>query len=290
MPCGRPDRGRRDRAPTACLAIMVGLTLAAAPRAGAAPPTADEILMAAERQRGLPRPHTFEATIAPESSLGAAADDDGRAPDDGVDPHPGLTAASAAVATHEAPAVTRVEVRSNGFAQQLVIVLEPSRGDAMLSTPDVVWVRPRRLHRLTRIPPELRMFSAASVGDVTAIDLIGTYTATLAEPADATRAPYRLNLTARRDVRYPRASYTIARDDFRPLQIDFMTASGKALKTVMYGAFARVFDRVIPTEVVVRDRVYHDASIVRLSDFRPLSPVDPVMFTPDYLLTLGDDT
>ena len=58
----------------------------------------------------------------------------------------------------------------------------------------------------------------------------------------------------------------------------------------MYGAFARVFDRVIPTEVVVRDRVYHDASIVRLSDFRPLSPVDPVMFTPDYLLTLGDDT
>ena len=138
------------------------------------------------------------------------------------------------------------------------------------------------------------MFSAASVGDVTAIDLIGTYTATLAEPADAaieaTRAPYRLNLTARRDVRYPRASYTIAHDDFRPLQIDFMTASGKALKTVMYGAFARVFDRVIPTEVVVRDRVYHDASIVRLSDFRPLSPVDPVMFTPDYLLTLGDDT
>jgi len=146
------------------------------------------------------------------------------------------------------------------------------------------------------------MFSAASVGDVTAIDLAGTYAATLADAGsatvadtaddavDATQASYRLDLTARRDVRYPRASYTIARDDFRPLRIDFMAASGKVLKTVTYGAFARVFDRVIPTEVVVRDQVHGDGSIVRLSDFRELSPVDPAMFTPDYLLTLSDDT
>ncbi len=237
MPCARPDVIRRPP-----LAVIAALALAMAPHAAAMTPSADEILIAAERQRGIPRPHTFAASIAPTS-------------DDGV---------------RGATSMTRVEVRSNGFAQQLVIVLEPSRGDAMLSTPDVVWVRPRRLHRLTRIPPELRMFSAASVGDVTAIDL--------------------LDLTARADVRYPRASYTIARDDFRPLQIDFEAASGKILKTVTYGAFTRVFDRVIPTELVVHDRVYRDASVVRLSDFRPLAPVDPAMFTPDYLLTLGDDT
>ncbi len=257
MPCARPDVIRRPP-----LAVIAALALAMAPHAAAMTPSADEILIAAERQRGIPRPHTFEASIAPTS------DDE----------------------TRGATSMTRVEVRSNGFAQQLVIVLEPSRGDAMLSTPDVVWVRPRRLHRLTRIPPELRMFSAASVGDVTAIDLVGTYVATLADGADPAPAPYRLDLTARADVRYPRASYTIARDDFRPLQIDFKTASGKILKTVTYGAFTRVFDRVIPTELVVHDRVYRDASVVRLSDFRPLAPVDPAMFTPDYLLTLGDDT
>jgi hypothetical protein len=280
MPCARPDVAR--------IAFVVALVLVAAPRAVAAAPSADEILIAAERQRGLGRPHIFAASIAPQSNVEAPADVDAVPRRDRVN---GTDTASAG---NRATAVTRVEVRSNGFAQQLVIVLEPSRGDAMLSTPDVVWLRPRRLHRLTRIPPELRMFSAASVGDVTAIDVVATYAATLADAADAAidaaRAPYRLDLTARRDVRYPRASYTIARDDLRPLQIDFMAASGKVLKTVTYGKFAHVFDRVIPTEVVVHDHVYRDGSIVRLSDFRTLSPVDPAMFTPDYLLTLGDDT
>jgi hypothetical protein len=255
MPCARPDPAATARV----AAVVLALAIAVAPRDVAAAPSADEILIAAERHRGLARPHTFDASIAPETTPEAA------------------------------PAVTRVEVRSNGFAQQLVIVLEPSRGDAMLSTPDVVWLRPRRLHRLTRIPPELRMFNGASVGDVTSIDLVGTYSATLAD-ADPPPAPYRLDLTARRDVRYPRASYTIARDDFRPLQIDFMAASGRVLKTVTYKRFAPVLDRVIPTELVVRDHVYRDGSIVQLSDFRVLSPVDPAMFTPDYLLTLGDDT
>jgi len=250
-------------AATAAFFALVATLGAGARRCGAAPPRPDEIFRAAERQRGLARPHTFLASIAAEPDTLAAAKD-------------------------RTPSVTRVEVRSNGFAQQLVLVLEPSRGDVLLSTPDVVWLRPRRLHRLTRLPPELRMFGGASVGDVTSIDLVGLYDAAL--DGDDSSGPYRLALSARGDTRYPRASYVIARGDLRPVQIDFMAASGKVLKTVAYAEFASILDRVIPTQLVVRDHVHHDASVVRLSDFHVLSPVDPAMFTPDYLLTIEDES
>ncbi|MBI3768540.1 MAG: outer membrane lipoprotein-sorting protein [Deltaproteobacteria bacterium] len=161
----------------------------------------------------------------------------------------------------------------------------------MLSTPDVVWIRPRHLHRLARIPPDLRMFNSASVADVTSIDVLASYAATLLEQDDGQSEEYRLSLTAIKEgMRYPHATYRVRREDFRPVQIDFMTASGKILKTIVYAEFAGVLGRTIPTKLIVRDHVYRDSSIVRMSDFRVLSPVDPAMFTPDYLLTIPDPT
>ena len=61
---------------------MVGLTLAAALRAGAAPPTADEILMAAERQRGLPR----QAGLERQAMNAGGIRDGERRQDVGIDP------------------------------------------------------------------------------------------------------------------------------------------------------------------------------------------------------------
>jgi hypothetical protein len=58
----------------------------------------------------------------------------------------------------------------------------------------------------------------------------------------------------------------------------------------MYGEFRSVLGRIIPTRLVVRDHVYRDTSIVWMSDFQVLSPVDPGMFAPDYLLTIPDPT
>lgn len=250
-----------------CMLILLILTTGGARRAVAADLSADEIAGRAEQQRGLPSAHTFRARVAPE------LDDD-----------------QASGGGDSASRTTLVEVRSNGFAQQLVFVLEPNRGDVMLSTPDVVWLRPRRLHRLTRIPPDLRMFNGASVADVTSIDVRGSYAATLSGPDDQSER-YRLDLVATKDgVRYPRAAYWVRREDFRPLQIDFMAASGMVLKTIVYAEFQRVLGRTIPTTLIVRDHVYRDSSVVRMSEFQPLSPVDPAMFSPDYLLTIPDPT
>ena len=244
--------------------IIAFMGIGAAEDAGALP--AEEIVRRADRQRGLDGAHAFLARIVPER------EGDGTA-SDSVGATRGML----------------VEVRSNGFEQQLVFVIEPNRGDVMLATPEVVWLRPRRLHRLTRVPPDLRMFNGASVSDVTSIDVLGSYTATLDPTASIEPDELRLALVATKErMRYPRASYVVRRSDFRPLRIDFMTANGKVLKTLVYESFAAVLGRTVPTRLLVRDHVRNDGTVVVLSEFRHLSEVDPSMFLPDYLLSLPD--
>ena len=182
-----------------------------------------------------------------------------------------------------------VEVRANGFAQQLVLVLEPNRGDAMLVTPDVVWLRPRRLHRLTRVPPELRLFNGASISDVVSVDVLGSYGATLGTASS--ESEYVVDLEAAAEhVRYPRATYRIRREGLRPVSIDFLAASGMLLKTIRFEDFQTVLGRTIPTRLIVEDHVYRDSATVVLSAFSALPDVDPATFEPDYLLSLSDVT
>ena len=225
-------------------------------------PTAREIVQRADRQRGLEIPYRFRARIASQATEASAAEDAEGAPS------------------------TLVEVRANGFAQQLVFVLEPIPGDVMLVTPDVLWLRPRRLHRLTRIPPDLRVFGGASISDVTSVDVLSSYRARLREE---TSADYVVDLDAGAGhVHYPRATYRVRRDDFRPLQIDFLAASGKLLKSVRYEEFAGVLGRTIPTRLLVDDHVYRDTTTVLLSDFEPVAKAEAATFGPEYLLALPD--
>jgi hypothetical protein len=222
---------------------------------------AREIVRRADRQRGIDSPYRFRARIG------------SRAAEGGND---------------EEGASTVVEVRANGFAQQIVFVLQPIAGDVMLVTPDILWLRPRRLHRLTRIPPDLRLFGGASVSDVTSVDVLGSYGATLRPIADET-GDYVVDLeAAARGTRYPRALYRIRREDFQPLELDFLAASGRPLKSVRYEDFAPVLGRTIPTRLVVEDYVYRDTTTIVLSDFRPVARSEAAAYGPEYLLALPE--
>lgn len=249
--------------------IVAMLTTANASYAAATPLSANEIMHRADDQRGVSGPCRFQAAIYPYAEPSTPSADEDRVPAD----------------------ATIVEVRSNGFTQQLVFVLNPSKGDVLLATPDAVWLRPRRLHRLTRIPADLRMFSGASVSDVTSIDLIGNYAPTLRPPDESGSLDYVMDLQSEREgIRYPRASYRIRRDDFQPHRIELMSASGKALKSITYAKFELVLGRRVPTKLIVEDYVYKDVSIIVMSDFQSLPDIDPRMFVPDYLLALPDLT
>jgi hypothetical protein len=219
-----------------------------------------EIVRRADRQRGVDSPYRFRARIT------------SKAADGGRD---------------EEASSTVVEVRANGFARQVVFVLEPIAGDVMLVTPDMLWLRPRRLHRLTRIPPDLRLFGGASISDVTSVDVLGSYTATLRPVTDDTDE-YVVDLEAAAGTRYPRAVYRVGCDDFRPLALDFLAASGRPLKSVRYADFAPVLGRTIPTRLVVVDHVYHDTTTIVLSDFQPVPTAEAAAYGPEYLLALPE--
>lgn len=230
------------------------------------PPSVVDVLERAERQRGVGVPCRFVATIHRHGGAASAAPDQQPVPSD----------------------ASVVAVQADGFARQLVFVQKPSRGDVMLVTADAVWLRPRRLHRLTRVPPDLRMFNGASVSDVTAIDVRANYVATLRDDG-ASATEYVVDLVAKRDgVRYPRATYRIQQGSFLPLGLELMAASGKELKRISYARFETVLGRNVPTMLTVEDLVFHDTSVVRMSDFEAVPASDPAMFLPDHLLTLPD--
>ncbi len=181
---------------------------------------------------------------------------------------------------------TVVEVRSDGFANQLVLVREPRRGDALLKVGDEVWLRPRQLHRLTRIPPELRVFGGAAISDVAAVDLASLYDATVQKGSCEAGADYVLELaTPAPHVRYPRAEYQLDCRTFEPRRIDFMTEGGRVLKTVRYDAFTLVLGARIGTGITIEDHVFRDTSSVRMSQFAFLEDSEPD-YTPAYLLSL----
>jgi hypothetical protein len=246
--------------------VVVGSTIggqvSSVAHAGLAPET---IIRQADRSRGLTTPYRFIAHIHAEGTRGNPAS-----------------------ASREPSNGSVVEVRSDGFAKQLIRVLQPTRGDVLLKADDTIWLRPRKLHRLTRIPPELRVFSGAATADVTAVDLLKTYTVTTPPDECPPAGEYVFDLVAARAaVRYPRARYRVTCESL-PRRLEFMTMSGKVLKAIDYAEFADVFGARIATRLVIEDLVVRDVSIMDMSEFALLNPEDVAAFSPDYLLSLPD--
>jgi hypothetical protein len=249
-----------------CIALagMLGTVQVHAAQVHAAidrPLDAQSIMRAAEAYRGLAQPYRFFARISKRS----VAD------------------------VRDAPDDTLVEIRSDGFARQLIFVMRPSRGDVLLRTGDVTWLRPRRLHRLTRIPPDLRMFNGAAISDVTSVDLLKSYVATVRSESCVGTDDYVLDLSAIADhVRYPRAMYRVQCDTLRPERIEFMAGSGKGLKTVAYEEFAPILGSTIATRLIVEDHIFRDITIVDMNEFQLLTVHELDAFSPERVLALPD--
>jgi hypothetical protein len=248
------------------LVLALGVTQGRPVSGAPAALDAEALIRAAETYRGFSRPYTFVASVRRRVPTGGA----GSGPE---------TPSSAA---------TVVEVRSDGFEKQLIFVRAPRRGDVLLKIGDTMWLRPRRLHRLTRLSPELRMFSGAAISDVTAVDMQRSYRPEATAPDCRGGSAYVLELTAAAPrTRYPRARYRIGCDDHTPQRIDFLAGSGKLLKTVLYRKFGVVLGRRIATDLDVQDHVLREASVVEMSDFAFLPERTLDAYTPGYLLSLS---
>lgn len=233
---------------------------------GAGDPAAPmAIVRQADAHRGLGAPYKFLADI----KSAPAAPSDRRRP------------------SRPRQSATVVEVHSADRTRQLIFVQAPTRGDVMLKAEDTVWLRPRRLHRLTRIPPDLRMFGGVSIADVVAVDLAGSYRARLRVPECNGEGQHVLDLEANDTrPRYARATYSVDCATRLPARLDFLAASGQVLKRIIYRKFASILGRHIATTLVVEDRVFGDVSTIAMSGFEWLGEIDDSMFTPEYLLAV----
>jgi hypothetical protein len=180
-----------------------------------------------------------------------------------------------------------IEVRTDGRAGQLITVLEPTRGDRILRRDGEMWLRPRNLHRLTRLPPELRLFGGAAISDVAAVDLLHDYEGRARPESCQGSADYVLDLVPRgRGGRYAKGVLVVECGRWAPRRLELMTRSGKTLKVIAYADVMPVLDGEIATRLEIEDAVTRDASTVRLFDFAYLTPGETRSLTPEYLLSM----
>ena len=137
-------------------------------------------------------------------------------------------------------------------AASLAEVLEPanSRGSKMLQVERNMWMTKPGLRKPVAISPRLRLTGQAAVGDIAATNYAKDYDATyLREERCGERLCHVLNLVARtKRTTYDRITYWIDMERGTAVKADFLSPSGKRLKSARfeYGNVVELDGRSIP--------------------------------------------
>lgn len=156
----------------------------------------------------------------------------------------------------------RVAVRGTD-ASLIQVVQGADQGQQLLMLDEGLWVKLPRSSRTVRITPMQRLLGDASVGDIGRLRWQADYEARYAEPAETVfegQAAWRVELTARGEAAtYPRVIATLAKDNGRPLEAEFLLKSGKAFKAVRFGPIEPINDREGIRRMEFRDLVKADS-------------------------------
>jgi len=229
---------------------LAGLAAGGA-RAWAVPPTAREIVEAADRARNPQQP--FRSTLTLVTYRGGQARD------------------RLVIGVHAKP-----EAAPAGAARSfknLVRYIDPPRdaGKLVLLDASKMWFYDPASKTSIRISAQQRLVGQASNGDVLTVNLAHDYTATLLgeetikDGDHQDRRAWHLNLVAATpDAVYARLEYWVERDTYRAIKGKFYSDSGRLLKIAYYRKPAEVLGLVRPTETVIIDAV--DANLVTTVD------------------------
>jgi hypothetical protein len=258
------------------LAVVLGGLVAGGARAWAAPPTAREIVEAADRARNPQR--AFRSTLTLVTYRGGQARDRLVL---GVHAKP---EAGAAGATRE--------------FKNLVRYIDPPRdaGKLVLLDASKMWFYDPASKTSIRISAQQRLVGQASNGDVLTVNLAHDYTATLIgeetikDGDHQDRQTWHLNLVAATsDAVYARLEYWVERDTYRAIKGKFYSDSGRLLKIAYYRKVAEVLGAMRPTETVIIDAV--DANLVTTvdgADYR-VQEMPEAWFQRDYLARFEEE-
>lgn len=223
-------------------------------RVWAAPPTAREIVEAADRARNPQQ--SFRSTLTLVTYRGGQARE--RV----------VLGVHAKVDDRSG----QMTVATTGAARQfknLVRYIDPPRdaGKLVLLDASKMWFYDPASKTSIRISAQQRLVGQASNGDVLTVNLAHDYTATLIgeetikDGDHRDRRAWHLNLVAATsDAVYARLEYWIERDTYRAIKAKFSSDSGRLLKIAYYRRVAEVLGVMRPTETVIIDAV--DANLV----------------------------
>ena len=269
------DRARANSKTLVLAVVLAGLAAGGA-RAWAAPPTAREIVEAADHARNPQQ--AFRSTLTLVTYRGGQARD------------------RLVLGVHAKP-----EAGAAGAARpfkNLVRYVDPPRdaGKLVLLDASTMWFYDPSSKTSVRISPQQRLTGQASNGDVLTVNLAHDYAATLIgeetikDGDHQDRHAWHLNLAAATpDAVYARLEYWVERDTYRAIKGKFYSDSGRLLKIAYYRKPGEVLGAVRPTETVIIDAV--DANLVTTvdgTDYRA-QEMPEAWFQRDYLARFEEE-
>jgi outer membrane lipoprotein-sorting protein len=239
------------------MATLALVIVSGAP-AWTAPPTAREIVEAADRARNPQQ--SFRTTLTLVTYRGGQARD--RL----------VMAVHAKIETANDRAAARLPGEARQF-KNLVRYVDPPRdaGKLVLLDASKMWFYDPASKTSVRISAQQRLVGQASNGDVLTVNLAHDYTATLiGEEAikdgdHQDRRAWHLDLVAATsEAVYARLEYWVERESYRAIKGKFYSDSGRLLKIAYYRKPAEVLGATRPTQTVIIDAV--DANLVTTVD------------------------
>jgi hypothetical protein len=278
MYLSKSESNVKSRGNSRTLGLVAALAALAAggARAWAAPPTAREIVEAADRARNPQQ--AFRSTLTLVTYRGGQARD------------------RLVIGVHAKP-----EAAPAGAARSfknLVRYIDPPRdaGKLVLLDASKMWFYDPASKTSIRISAQQRLVGQASNGDVLTVNLAHDYTAalvgeeTIKDGDHQDRRARHLNLVAATpDAIYARLEYWVERDTYRAIKGKFYSDSGRLLKIAYYRKPAEVLGLVRPTETVIIDAV--DANLVTTvdgADYRA-QEMPEAWFQRDYLARFEEE-
>jgi len=144
-----------------------------------------------------------------------------------------------------------------GDAKALVRFLEPHKdqGKALLSNLDKMWFYDPKLRKPIPISRQQRLIGQVANGDVVAADFDLSYASAIETTEACGEAQcYKIILERRwQHVTYPRITYWVEVESKRPFMADFLSTTGKVMKTAFYKDYRPALGIERPHEIVIVD-------------------------------------
>ncbi len=155
------------------------------------------------------------------------------------------------------PAEFTVHLKGND--KTLVKVRAPKKnlGRNMLMLGENMWVFVPNLKRAVRVSLSQKLTGQAANGDISRMRWSGDYDAKV---ASQDKKKWVLDLeAAKKGLTYAKIRATVEKGTYRPLSADFLTVSGKTVKTAEYGEYKQILGKGRPTRIRITDFLKKDA-------------------------------